>query len=126
MTPDGHTQVTPMPLGAEVEGERLGDADDGVLAGDVGQPVEAVGEQPRCRRGVHDVAVALVEEVGEEHEVAAGDAQQVQVEDPLPRLERQRLRRAHGEHADVVHHEVEAAEPVEAPVPQRLEVAPAR
>ena len=39
-----------MPFGAEVERERLGEADHGVLAGDVGQPVEPVGEQAGRRR----------------------------------------------------------------------------
>ena len=73
-TPDGHRQVTPTPFGAEVERERLGDADHRVLGGDVGQAIEPVGEEARRGRRVDDVTAALRDEHGEEDEVAAGDA----------------------------------------------------
>ena len=85
-----------------------------MLAGDVGKSVEAVGEQAGRRRGVDDVTAALGEEQGEEHEVAAGDAEQVEVDDPLPRFDRQRFGRAHGEDADVVDDDVDPAESIEA------------
>ena len=101
-------------LRCQVERERLGDADHGVLARDVREPVEAVGEEARRRRRVDDVAAALGDEQGEEDEVAAGDAQQVEVDDPLPRLDRQGLGRAHGEDADVVDDDVDPAEAFEA------------
>ncbi len=93
-----------------------------MLAGDIRQAVEPVGQEPRCRSGVDDVAPALGDQVGEEHEVAPGHAQQVEVEDPLPGLDRQGLRSAHGQDAHVVHDDIEPAVAVEAPVPQRFEV----
>ena len=114
ITPDGHTQVTPIPLGAEIERERFGESDHGVLAGHVGKAVEAVREQAGRRCGVDDVTPPLLEEEGEEHEVAAGDAEQVEVEHALPGFDRERFGRAHGEHADVVDDDVDPAESIEA------------
>ena len=46
--------------------------------------------------------------------------------DPFPTFERDDLDRADGEHADVVHHEVDPAEALERDVARRLEVADAR
>ena len=73
-------------LGSELEGQRLGQPDDGGLGGHVGGHVglTALG----ARRGdVDDPAPAGVEHVGDHHLAAVVGAREVDRVDPLPRVE---------------------------------------
>ena len=70
---------------------------------------------PLVDDGVHDVAVALLDQAREEHLVAPHDPEQVHVEQARPLLSRDLLRTA-GEHrGHVVHHDVDPTELVETP-----------
>src|SRR5438046_5569569 len=62
----------------------------------------------------------------EEHEVAAYDTEQVDIDDAMPCLDRYRFNGSHGEHADVVHDDIDLTEGIERAVAQRGEVLAAR
>ena len=71
-------------LGPQLLVEALAEGDDRPLA----RRVRAVpGVVPGHRRGVDDVAVAVLEEVGQERAVAVDDAPQVDAEHPAPVVE---------------------------------------
>jgi len=104
------------------EGQRLGQTDDGVLGGCLGQAVVPVGEQARGRSRVDDVAAALSEQHRKEHEVAPHDAEEVDVDDPLPRVERDVLDGTDGKDADVVHDDVHRPETLQGEIAGRLKI----
>src|SRR5438132_6773399 len=58
----------------------------------------------------------------EEHDVAAYDTEQVDIDDAMPCLDRYRFNGSHGEHADVVHDDIDLTEGIERAVAQRGEV----
>lgn len=107
------------------EGEGLGESDDGVLRRRVRKTVVSVGQQACCGGGVDHVSEPLLQEQRQEHEVAAYDAQQVHVDDALPRFERDVLDGADGQDADVVHHQVDLPEPLQREVPYGTQVVEA-
>ena len=109
-TEAGHADA----LGAEVDRERLGEPDDRMLRRHVRQAVVAVGEQPGGRCRVHDVAGPLGDDPGEEHRQAPHDAHEIDVHDAFPRVEWDVLDVADDEDAHVVHHQVDAAEALDA------------
>ena len=77
--------------------------------------------EPRERRGVHDVALVLLEQERQERVHAVHDPEQVDAEHPLPQLER-RVDDPAPADPRVVAHDVHRAERLQRAVPYRVDV----